>query len=462
MRLRLSCATAAPLLFAIACGGDGSDDQRTGAERVTGERGADGGGATASGDGNGGRGGALQHLLSTGQSNSIGFASTPPLTTEQPFDNVMFDTGVMTARTCDDKGGKAYDKPKAFVPLVEGDAYFDYATETMSSAMANAITKGRGARMLASVHGRSGNTYECLRKGGCDFLLGEGYTSAFDEAMKQVTDAKALAAAAGIPYRVGAVTAVHGESDHYANPYPLPASSAGGAPLASYADALLEWQRDYDANIRALTGQTETVPLLVSQMSNWNDRPSSDIPLAQLDAHVRAPGRIFLVAPTYMLPFATDCIHFTNHGLRRLGEYFAKAYARVVVDGQRWEPLRPLDATVAGTAVRIRFSVPRPPLVIDTSNVTDPGNFGFEVVDESGSAMSIESVAVSAADAITITLTGATSAPAHVRYAMTAVPQTCPGPEMGPRGNVRDSDDAPSLNGYPLHNWAVHFDVPVR
>jgi hypothetical protein len=33
---------------------------------------------------------------------------------------------------------------------------------------------------------------------------------------------------------------------------------------------------------------------------------------------------------------------------------------------------------------------------------------------------------------------------------------------VGPRGNLRDSDTSPSQYGYELFNWAVHFDVPVE
>jgi len=298
-----------------------------------------------------------------------------------------------------------------------------------------------------SVHGRSGNTYECLRKAGCDFLRAKGYTSAFEEALKQVADAKALVEATGTQYRVGAVTAVHGESDHYASQ----------SPRTTYADALVEWQRDYDTSIRALTRQTENVPLLISQMSNWNDRSTSDVPLAQVDAHVRASGKVILVAPTYMLPYAEDCIHFTNHGERRLGEYFAKAYAAA-----RWEPLRPLDAIGDGKTIRVRFTVPKPPLVFDTNAVKDPGSYGFEVVDASGVNVVIEGVELTGPDTVAIAIADGAPSGLRVRYALNATPQTCPGPESGPRGNLRDSDGAKSIYGYELQNWAVHFEIAVR
>ena len=42
------------------------------------------------------KGPVLHHILSTGQSNSVGFAAKPPLTKDQPFTNLMFDVGVMS------------------------------------------------------------------------------------------------------------------------------------------------------------------------------------------------------------------------------------------------------------------------------------------------------------------------------------------------------------------------------
>lgn len=455
-----------PFLFLIALGSCGTTDESTDSAQETTTPGRGGDGPATSVDGTQPKDGdatarTLAHVLVTGQSNSVGFAGTPALTTAQPFENVMFDVGVMTARSCDDDGCRDYAKPTKLVPLIEGDSYFDYPVETVASGLANETAKlVPQSQLLVSVHGRSGNSYACLRKGGCSFYAGKDYLPAFEEALKQVADGKQLAEARGLGYAVRAVAVIHGESDHYAPPFPLDATSGGAGAVQTYADALVEWQQDYESSIRAITRQTTPIPLLVSQMSNWNDRPDSEIPGRQLEAHGRAPGKVVLVGPTYMLPFAEDCIHFTNHGERQLGEYFAKAYARVLAGG--WEPVRPLSATRSGDTLTVRFAVPAPPLVLDTQRVTDPGSFGFEWLDGSGNTGTIEDVKVSGADTITIKLASAPSGPGRIRYAMHATPYTCPGPETGPRGNLRDSDKTPSMYGYDLSNWAVHFDMPVE
>lgn len=454
---------------------------------------------------------AINHVLWTGQSNAVANGGDPPLTSAQPFTNIMFDTGVMPMSACDGDGCTSYQIPSHLVPLVEGDRFFGYPVETVSAGLANEISHsaaqryGFGTRagypakhdVLVSGHGRSGNTYWCLRKGGCAYdaappPAGRGKTIPFAQGTAfgagplfghgEVADAKALAAAAGRSYVVRAVVAIHGESDHYAdvNGTPeLPLDGTDGTPgaIKSYADALVEWQRDYDAAIKAITGQAIDVPLLVSQLSGWTTTRESRIANDQLAAHVRAPGKVLLVTPGYVFPGRGDCLHYSNHGYRRLGEYFAKVYARVVFGGETWEPVRPKSIARAGAVITVKYFVPNPPLVLDTVQIApidpakDPlGKMGFDVWDD-GARVAIASVAVTAPDTVTITLA---AAPKGVGMRLTYAqnqdtnPATrCIGSPNGARGNLRDSDTWPSYYAgpdgqpYTLQNWGVMFDAPI-
>lgn len=410
----------------------------------------------------------VNHVLSTGQSNAVANDGKPILSTTQPYGNLMFDTGVIPASSCDTNGCSVYDEPTSFLPLVEGDRFF-YPVETMSAGLANEVSKLGLARgiahdMLVSLHGRSGNSYLCLRKGSCDWWPDKHYVRPFDDAMKEVASGQRIAAAGGKSYVVRAVTAIHGENDHYAYAadapaFPMPGTD-GVSTLRDYADALLEWQRDYQDGVVAITGQTEPVPLFVSQYSHWNNVPTSRIPYMQLDAHQRSAGKVTVVGPTYVLPYSSNCLHFTGEGERHLGEYFAKAYARTVLEGKRWEPLRPIRVTRSGNVVTAKFLVPSPPLVLDTALVKDPGHYGFEWFDESGSPPAITSVDLVAADTVQVTLAAVPTGPnPRLRYAFTF--GGCAGSGTIARGNLRDSDPTPSQSGYELYNWAVHFDEPV-
>jgi hypothetical protein len=424
----------------------------------------------------------VNHVLVTGQSNSVANGGYPILSTTQPFKNLMFDTGVMPMTQCGPDGCYEYQTPSSFVPLVEGDKFFDWEVETSAAGLANEASLLATQRydfgvragyplehdVLVSVHGRSGNTYWCLRKGGCNYKAA-GMLSAFAQGMMEVQSGKTLAAALGKSYAVRAVASIHGESDHYGYTagtpeFPLPGTDGTPGAIADYSDALLEWQRDYEAGIKAITGQPGTVPLLVTQLSGWNDAPTSKLAQMQLDAHIRSAGKVLLVSPGYPFSVQNDCLHYTSDGERRIGEYFAKVYAKVVLGGETWEPVRPKQITRVANVVTVKFYVPVPPLVLDTTRVTNPGSYGFGVVDPS--AATITGVAVTAPDTVTLTLSNTPTGPgSRLRYAQNQIPGGCIGPGTvypgGARGNLRDSDLTPSQAGYDLFDWSVAFDVAL-
>lgn len=384
----------------------------------------------------------INHVLGTGQSLSVGSQGTPFLTTTQPYDNITFVTGVLS-------GGTGLT---SFIPLVEGDGA---GVETLSSSFANLVTKlareivfvsgpagKNGHDLLVSAHGVGGTAYVGLKKG----------TTPFSNGMAQVTAGKALAAAAGKSYVVRAVTNVHGESDHIAK-------------NAGYQANLLEWQKDYETDVKAITGQSDPIPMFETQISSWTryNTTTSTIPTQQLGAHVAAPGKVILVGAKYHLEYVADGVHLTAAGYQHMGEYYAKAYRHVVLEGKTWEPVRPKTITRAGAVITVKMHVPVPPLVMDTTLVSDPGNFGFEYRDDSGAAApAISSVAITGADTVTITLAAApTGANKRLGYAWTGTLGARGGATTGPRGNLRDSDVTPSRGGYDLSNWCIHFEDVV-
>jgi hypothetical protein len=155
-----------------------------------------------------------------------------------------------------------------------------------------------------------------------------------------------------------------------------------------------------------------------------------------------------------------------------MGEYFAKAYHSVVVEGKPWIPLRPQSASIVCTATTVdaAFDVPVPPLVFDTSLVAATNSYGFSVVTGSGANVPISSVSLSSASTVHIVLGAAISGSNNrLRYAYTPsdgkapcppAPANCNGSQTGPRGNLRDSDATPSLYGNALYNWAIQFEEP--
>ena len=382
----------------------------------------------------------VNHVLVTGQSLAVGVSGAPALSLTQPFGNLMFNTGVMA-------GGEDLE---SFEPLVEGDTIpgSKAVVETMSSAFANLVAElaradGDSHDILVSVHASGAKPYVRLKKG----------TKAYENGMAQVAAARDIAKKLGKSYVVRAVANVHGESDH-------------AEKSTRYLADLLEWQSDYEKDIKALTGQAEPVPMFHSQISSWTrmmkGTETSVIPAAQLAAHLRSNGKIVLVGPKYHITYAKDGVHLTSEGYRHMGEDYAKAYRRVVLEGKRWEPLRPLAVTRDGAVITVKLAVPEPPIVLDTSLVADPGSYGFEYTDSSAASPSITKVEITGPDTVEITLSAVpTGDDRHLRYAFTGNRGARSGPQTGARGNLRDSDPTRSRSGHRLYNWCVHFDEPV-
>jgi hypothetical protein len=381
----------------------------------------------------------VNHVLLTGQSLSNGYGSAV-VSLMQLYTNVSFNTGVRAGA----------EGLVAFVPLVE--TLQGSHGETIASGMANLAsslweTAGYTRQdMLVSAHGVSGARYELIKKG----------TAAYTAGVAQIAAGLAIAQAQGLSYAVRAVTVIHGESDH--NDF----KETLGNP--NYAAHLKEWRADYEADAQAATGQTAPVVMFYCQMSSWTayGTATSTIPGQQWQVAREQPDLFVLVGPKYFLPYV-DTVHLTGDGSRWLGEYYAKAYASVFLKGVPWRPLEPVAAMRRGAKVVVDFVAPAPPLVLDTMAVSDPGNFGFEFVDGSMAPPAIVEVALTGPEQVTLTLAAEPTGPTPaVRYAFTGAPGANAGATTGPRGNLRDSDATVSLHGYPLFNWAIHFEIAVQ
>jgi hypothetical protein len=324
------------------------------------------------------------------------------------------------------------------VPLVET------TVETISSGMLNAVSSAcspvaPNTQRIVAVHGVSSTVYTGLKKGTAPYANGQAQSAA----------ARLIALQQGRAYRVECVTAIHGESDHLA-----------GTTQAQYAADMIEWQHDYETDAKALSGQTQGVPLLHSQMSSHTvyNAATSVIPQAQLDA---SDGiKVVLVGPKYQIPYNASIAHLTNVGYRWLGELHGKVLGRLNAVGS-WTPLQPASVSRAGAVITITFSVPVAPLVFDDVLVTDPGSYGFEYTDDS-SPPAISSVVLVGTTQVRVTLASTpTGANKRIRYAYTGTPLADAGPLHGARGCLRDNDPTVGRSGSLLYNWCVHFDMAV-
>lgn len=362
---------------------------------------------------------AQDAVLVIGQSLAAGGNAEPPISTTQPYTNIMFAGGL-----------KHPSDLSGYVPLTE-----DLVNESPSSGFANqvaayqrAAVPGSAARdLLVSNWATGAQAYAVLKKGGS----GVQYANS----MASVVAAVASPPPGKSSIKVRALVNVHGEAD-----------SGSGA----YAGHLAEWQSDYESDIQAATGQTDAVPMLISDFNHYGYAG------AMYEAYAANPSKIVLVCPKYFLEHS-DGVHLTNATSRVLGEYYAKAYWQHVILGTQWHPLRPSTVSRSGSVITLVYNHGRVGnLVFDTTSVANwpDGNYGFTYTD---SAATIQSVAITDAanGVVQVTLTGTPAVPGRLYYAPEG--PSGYGPTTGPRGNLRDSDTAVGLSGTTLYNWATNW-----
>jgi hypothetical protein len=174
-----------------------------------------------------------------------------------------------------------------------------------------------------------------------------------------------------------------------------------------YRDQLIAYRRQWSADLCAITGQHGELPMFTYQTLG----PAGDAQLMAADAD----AAIHLVGPHYAVPSAInsrttqerhgDAIHLSADGERWWGEQVGKVMHRVMHRGEDWQPLRPRSAGLgaARDGLSMEFTVPRPPLLLDTTflprqeNATSDGFSmlaGFQVRDDEGKIVVLSAVEI--------------------------------------------------------------------
>ncbi len=456
---RLISASVLTLAFSLILTGCGSDSESTsgtgGGNGEPGEGGAAGRPATVSPwDWNG--------IIGTGQSLAVG---TTPITSDtQPYDNLMLSLGDATVPPFDPASSEL-----SMVPLVEpirpaGSGFprpypDNIWGETPHSAMANQITAlaqpepGGDYVSVHTVVGESGQGMSEIEKGAVDTgETGRAYAASIFE----VEAISRLADESSSTYGVGAIVLTHGETD---------------AGNGNYDDQIVQMWSDYNADIAAITGQTRSIPLLVSQQHAYPTTAGTRSVATQIqwELGLQHAGDIICTGPKYQYEGGDDGIHLTSRGYRQLGEKLGQIYYQTVVLGQGWQPLQPIGVERDGArTVVASFHVPVPPLVWDEDMPSPHQDYltewalgrGFEVRARATEFV-ITSVEI-VGDTVAITCdSDLPESDLVVAYAATSDGT----PMVGGShrwGHLRDSDPHVGLGtGDPLPNYAVAFERPV-
>ncbi|WP_437751756.1 dockerin [Sorangium sp. So ce1389] len=465
-------------------GGAGGDAAGTGGAGGAGGDAAGTGGAGGDAAGTGGAGGAAgtggagggappgpawdwSGIVGTGQSLSVGAEGTPPRGTEQRFNNLKLSLGAASVPPWDPASGAL-----SLVPLVEPIRGFattypsaypkNIYGETPHTAMADQISTlaqaGAGGDLVTvhTVVGESGQPMSILRKGATEVIDGDKTQArAYAATLFEAAAIARLAREAGKTYGIGAIIITHGESD---------------AGSATYEDDLFKLWSDYNEDLRPLTGQTQSIPLLVSQQHSVHTEAGtrSTSTQAQWRVGVDHPGDIVCSGPKYQYPYATDHIHLNAEGYQLLGEKYGQVYFEKVVLGRDWQPLQPTRVERSGAVITVHFHVPVPPLAWDnalpaphqSANTEWSRGRGFEVW-RGNTRIEISSVEI-AGDSVKITC--APDLPASgvtVGYAATTDGTAMAG-GTARWGQLRDSDPfVGSISGKAQPNYSVAFEMSV-
>jgi len=179
-----------------------------------------------------------------------------------------------------------------------------------------------------------------------------------------------------------------------------------GTSRATFAAGLSALLADYDADLKAISGQTQDVLMLVVQLAGQcqsNAVSGSDVSLAQLD-FVRAEANARMIMPAYVLQNDdTDDLHYHPRGYQTMGRYQA-AVIRYEMLGGEWVALgQEITVTRDGATIDVKFwrdrlhTVPWENLQFKTDDAlleVHPGGFyGVDYSDDTSSA-SVSAVAI--------------------------------------------------------------------
>lgn len=260
---------------------------------------------------------------------------------------------------------------------------------------------------------------------------------------------KVMCDLAGIELIVPAVVWVQGETD-------------GITAAATYETHYNTIRNQADADIRAITGQSGAVIFVANPVSSWtkNNVTTSGAQLVPAKRAIEDASKFSACAPLYYEQFAG--LHDLGPSRRNRGEITGHAIADII--GGLARPFcYAISAVRTGTNVVLTF--PRA-VTLDTSVVTDPGNFGIRFFQTGGNSVTVTAVAVDADPTkINVTLSAVPTGTAQtigIADLGVANPSANIGRSAGPRCCIREAaSNATAKNGTLLYRYCVPQTVAV-
>lgn len=406
----------------------------------------------------------LIHVIDIGHSLTIG--GTAGLLTTSPFfaRGVMFNGG---PKTCQTSGGAWNTPPPTIADGFNGQMQQLLEYYEFQNSSGQGETHGGGVVQWANAGGIASSEailFSSVGAGGAILsqLLAGG--TQFSNLVRVAERSAALAAFYGWSWECY-VTCSIGEND-----FTTYASNASG-----FQSNLVTLQASIQTAIQTIFTQNgwtapANVPLALLQPSSWTGYYMlATCALAYVfPALARAnPNQFKLVGPEYYTDMYTvgtpaQEIHKTAEGYKLDGQYLGRAIQKIRAAAQV-PGLYVTGVSNSGTTVTITTNATSN-LHIDTSFVSDPGQYGLRVLDvTNGNAnVALSAIAVSGTS---ITATLAAENVGHT-YMLgvgdIGTPGNPAGPTTGPRTCIRDasSDVSSSDTGStPMYNYLCHDQV---
>jgi hypothetical protein len=394
----------------------------------------------------------INHMLSYGESLSVGATAQNILSTSQPYLNTTFSKGPRL-----DPLGSG--ETLGIIPLVEqynspasdggGNRGETHCSGAANYASLELIRKGISPNehiIFASTAGYGGAKISDLAKGG----------AIYPRVLNHINKARELNA--GKSHKAVFTPFIIGTNDaFYATSY------------VNFKNTFQQVHLDFNADVKALTGQDEDVLFAIVQIS-YGVKTQPQISKALWDLPQENENFLF-ITPTYHLQHS-EGTHLTNIGYKRLGAYFGRAYSQYYTEGRYPDCIKPLAALVEGSKIQIKFDVPALPLQVDRTTLAQTTDDGFKVLlldengliatDTNGDEIALPILKVSAEDdSVFLELNAPPTNQILVRYAMDYL-----GAGLnilnGASGNLRDSTpDSVDIAGVTQHLYHVcpHFEL---
>ena len=243
-------------------------------------------------------------------------------------------------------------------------------------------------------------------------------------------------------------------------------------PDTNYRELFLQFSKDINDDVKRITGQEKDVEIICYQSNVLTRAPyfnalsyncsETKVPQAQMEL-VRDHPQFHASGPTYPYDCINEIIHIDGVSQKKHGMLVALSAMDILKHQKNHRGLLPTRVECHDMEVIIDFSIPCPPLNLDTIGVTNPGNYGFNVITPDNRDI-VRGVSIQN-NQVRI-LCDESPKGCRVRYAVNGDMMKS-GRLHGPRGNLRDSQgDSLSLSiqgkDYPIHNWCYQFDYPIE